>query len=402
MLEFHSGSSNAVNSKSAMRECVDHSFGEGGGSECSVLIVHATMGHNFAQMAAAAKEACPNAEFIGCTGSGVIGREGVSEAMRAMAVMALTGDDVAVACVDGLTGANSAELGEQVARALKEQKDGINMIYVLTAGLDLSGDRVIDGIETVFGPEVPIFGATAADNGKAKGTFQFHGDAVLEQAVILVGMADPSLEVFSGVHHGSIPVEGITFEVTKSKDNEVIELNGEPAWPALLSRLGLAAEETEAADALPITGLGMQLEPEEQAVYDNPQILRVPIKVAADHQSFCLPTSVPEGTKYVLMQRDEQYIFEGIDRLMQRMVNELDGRRPVAVFHADCMARGRHMFNRVLKDEIIAKMQYPLCGDEVVPWLGVYGYSEYCRFAGRNRFHSYTTSLFPIMRRESA
>ena len=84
------------------------------------------------------------------------------------------------------------------------------------------------------------------------------------------------------------------------------------------------------------------------------------------------------------------------------MVTELDGRQPVAVFHADCMARGRHMFNRVLKDEIIAKMQHPLCGDDVVPWLGVYGYSEYCRFAGKNRFHSYTTSLFPIVRREAA
>jgi small ligand-binding sensory domain FIST len=100
------------------------------------------------------------------------------------------------------------------------------------------------------------------------------------------------------------------------------------------------------------------------------------------------------------MQRDEQYIFDGVERLMQRMKDDLEGRRPVAVFHADCMARGRHMFNRVLKDEIIAKMQYPLCGEEVVPWLGVYGYSEYCRFAGKNQFHSYTTSLFPIVRRE--
>ncbi len=401
MLEFHSGSSSAVNSTSAVRECVDHAFGEGGGADCRLLVVHATMGHNFAQMSAAAREACPGAEIVGCSGTGIIGREGVSEAMRAMAVMAITGDDYAVAAADGLTGANSARMGEEVAGAIKAKKDGINMIYVLTAGLDLAGDRIIEGIEEVFGPDVPIFGATAADNGKARGTFQFHGGEVMEGGVILVGFADPSLEVIMGVHHGSVPVEGMTFEVTKSEDNRIIELDGNPAWPALMAKLGLSPD-TELAETVSITGLGIELGPEDQRAYDNPQILRVPIKVADDHQSFCLPTTCAEGTKVVLMQRDEQYIFDGVDRLMERMVAELNGRRPVAVFHADCMARGRHMFNRVLKDEIIAKMQHPLCGDEVVPWLGVYGFSEYCRFAGKNRFHSYTTSLFSIVRRDGA
>ena len=402
MLEFYSGSSNAVNSKAAIHECIDHAFADRDKADCRLLVVHSTVGHNFAQMAAGAKEACPAAEIIGCTGSGVIGREGVSEAMRAMAVMAITGDEFTVAASDGLNGANSAELGEALARQVKAGHPDTNMIYILSAGLDLSGDKVIEGIESVFGADLPIFGATAADNGKAKGTYQFHGQEVMENGLVLLGLADPGLEVLSGVHHGSIPVEGAIFEVTKSKDNQVIELDGKPAWPALLERFGLPPESTDPADTLPITGLGEQLTDQDQAAYDNPQILRVPIKISEDHQSFYLPTSVPEGTKYQLMQRDEQYIFDGVERLIERMQNDLAGRRPVAVFHADCMARGRLMFNRVLKDEIIAKMQYPICGDDVVPWLGIYGFSEYCRFAGKNRFHSYTTSLYPIVRRESA
>jgi len=402
MLEFHSGSSTAVNSKSAVEECVSNAPSEDDGAACRVLVIHTTMGHNFPQMAEAAAAACPNAEIVGCTGSGVIGREGVSEAMRAMAVMAITGDEVAVAVADGLNGTNSAELGEAAARELQAKDAGITMIYVLSAGLDLCGDRVIDGIEAVFGPEVPIFGATAADNGKAKGTFQFHGPEVTEHGLILVGFSDPSLEVMAGVHHGSIPVEGAHFEVTKSDGNRVIELDGQPAWPTLLGRLGLSAEDTDPADALPIAGLGRDLGPDESAEYANPQILTVPVMVSDDRQSFYIPTSAPEGTQFVLMQRDEHYIFDGVDRLMARMVAELNGRRPAAVFHADCMARGRHMFNRVLKDEIIARMQHPIGGDDGVPWLGVYGFSEFCRLAGKNRFHSYTTSLFPIVRREDA
>ena len=139
---------------------------------------------------------------------------------------------------------------------------------------------------------------------------------------------------------------------------------------------------------------------EDQAEYDNPQILRVPLIVSEDFQSFLWPVRCAEGTKVVLMQRDEQLIFDGVDRMMTRIGKALKGRKPVAVLHADCMARGRLMFNRVLKDEIIAKLQYPISGDEGVPWLGVYGYSEYAPLAGRNRFHSYTTSLFSLVRKE--
>lgn len=398
MLEFQSGSSNAVNPKSAVRESLDRAFGEGGGNQCDLLMVYATVGHNFPQLIAAAREACPDASIVGASGSGVIASEGVSETMRSMAVMAITGEEISVASGSGLNGRTSEAVAMSTAQDLKAQSDDISMIYILTAGLDLAGDKVIAGIEAVFGPEITVFGLTAADNGKAKRTFQFHDDEVMEDGLILVGFSDPSLELVTGVHHGSVPLDSMTFEVTKSDANQVLELDGQPAWPALMSKLGLPAE-TPAADALPIAGLGEDLNGDESDAYDNPQILRVPIKVSEDNQSFYLPTSVDVGTKYVLMQRDEKYIFDGLDRLMDRLGTELAGRKPIAVFHADCMARGRLMFNRVLKDEIIAKMQYPLCGEEVVPWLGIYGFSEYARLAGKNRFHSYTTSLFPIVRK---
>ena len=149
MLNFHSGLSNSVNSKTAVIECLSNAFDGSENSDCNLLVIHSTVGHNFPQMLAAAKEACPAAEIIGCTGSGVIGREGVSKSMCAMALMALSGDEFAVAVRDGLDGGNSASLAEDAAKELKEKKDGINMIYILSAGLDLSGDKVIDGVEAV-------------------------------------------------------------------------------------------------------------------------------------------------------------------------------------------------------------------------------------------------------------
>ena len=401
MLNFYSGSSNAVNTATAMRESLDLAFGEGGGGDADLLVLHATMGHNFPQLLAAARDACPKARIIGCSGSGVIAHEGVSENMRALAAMAVTGDEIAVATAEGLTGGNSFEVAAEAAEKLKAERDGIQFIYILTAGLDLSGNRVIAGVESVFGTDTALFGATSADNGKAKRSFQIADDKVVEDGILLVGFADPTLELICGVHHGSLPLEGTTMEVTKANANEIIELDGQPAWPTLMGKLGLGAE-AEPGETLPIAGVGEKLSDDDQAAYDNSHILRVPIGVADDHQSFYLPVAPDEGTQLTLVQRDEDHIFDGLDRLMGRIGEQLGERRPAAVFHADCMARGRLTFDRVLKDEIIAKMHHPICRGEKVPWLGVYGFSEYCRIADVNWFHSYTTALYMLVRKEAA
>jgi hypothetical protein len=366
-----------------------------------LLVIHSTVGHNFGQALAAAKAACPNAQIVGCSGAGVIGREGVSENMRAMAMMAIKGPDLAVASADGLSAGTSRAVATKAAEDLKAANSGITLIYCLTSGLNVRGDEVIAGIESVFGSDMPIIGATAADNGKAARTFQFHNDQVMEDGIVLVGFADPTLELVMGIHHGSVPMEGMTMQVTKSDDNRILELDGEPAWPALMGKVGLPID-TPPAECMGISGLGIGLETPEQKAYDNPQVLRATFEVSEDNQTFSWPTSCPEGSKVVLMQRDEDLIFNGVDRMTARMNEAYNGRKPEAVFHADCMARGRLTFDRVLKDEIMAKIQHPICGGDEIPWLGFYGYSEYAPIAGRNEFHSFTTSVFSLVRKAAA
>jgi len=400
MLEFSSGLSTAVHSQAAVRECLESALGDSHDG-CDLIVLHTTVGHNFAQVLSAARAECPGARIVGCTGSGVIGHEGVSEKMRAMAIMAIRGSEFGVAGADGLNSHNSLSVATDTAENLRTQRNDISIVYCLTSGLDICGDDIIAGIESVFGRDVPIIGATSADNGKAARTFQFLDEQVMDNGIVLVGLADPSLELRSGIHHGSIPLDGMSFVVTKSDGNRIIELDGQPAWPTLVGKVGLPAD-TPPSGAMGIVGLGVDLSPEDQDAYDNPQILRVPLVVSDDFKSFLWPVRCEEGTTVILMQRDEQLIFDGVDRLVGRLDHALEGRRPVAVFHADCMARGRLMFDRVLKDEIITKLQQPICGDSVVPWLGVYGFSEYAPLAGQNRFHSYTTSLFALVRKTAA
>jgi small ligand-binding sensory domain FIST len=69
------------------------------------------------------------------------------------------------------------------------------------------------------------------------------------------------------------------------------------------------------------------------------------------------------------------------------------------VFQTDCLLRGRSIFDKVMKDEIIAMMQNAFSNDgEIPPWLGMYGFGEFCPIGGQNLFHTYTTSLLVLYR----
>ncbi len=237
MLEFYSGSSSAVNSKTAVSESVELATGETSVPDCSVLIIYFTVGHNFQQIIDQANECCPNASIVGCSGSGIISSEGVNESMRALGVMLIKGPEVHVTGTTGLDSTNGFDLASQCAQELQNASGDINMIHLLTSGIPVAGNQVIDGVESVFGKDVMLFGGCSADNGKAKTTFQFIDGEVVENGIIMVGFSDPTLEVLPAVHHGSVPV-GDEFVVTKSDGNLILELDNRPAWHVLMERLG--------------------------------------------------------------------------------------------------------------------------------------------------------------------
>jgi len=367
-------------------------------SSVRLVIMHSTMGHDLAKLIEGAREICPEAEIVGCTGSGAIGRGWVSEAVRSLAVMAITGEEVTSVAMQGTTGENSRDLAAQCAKSLQRQLPATNTIMALAPGLDVDGDAIIEGIESVFGPDVPILGALSGTGASVPRTPLFHGGEILEDAMILVGLGDPELELVQAAHHGNLPHDEYRFTVTKAEGNRVDELDGRPAWPVVMDSLDLP-HTTHPVEVICLLGLGMDLEGAAQEEYDNAQLMRAPLHLSEDGGSFFTQAAVPEGQVLVSCQRDEDHIFQGVDRMTKRLKERLGGRLPVAVFQSDCMARGRMSADTVSKDEINSTIQNQLIGDEPVPWLGVYGFAEFAVLDGRNCFHNYTTALSVLVRR---
>ena len=152
-------------------------------------------------------------------------------------------------------------------------------------------------------------------------------------------------------------------------------------------------------DTIPIGALAEELPPALAAEYGNGHLLRV-VTHHTDAGEIIYATDSAPGTRLWLTVRDEERIFADMDRMLDAMRSRAPGRTPVAVFQADCLARGRRLFNRVMKEELVHRMQQPFAHDgQVPPWFGMYGFGEYARLGGRNTYHNYTTALAALYRR---
>ena len=401
MLSFYSASARIVNSRRAIADCLESALAEANAYlDCRVIIIYAGLGHDYEAMMDEAKTICPNAQIFGGSGCAVIGPEGVTETLKCCAIMAICGPESEICCAYTplVTGETSLACATKMAQELKEKAPNINMIKIMASGIDIACDQLILGIESVFGNHIPIFGATSSDVMQGKINYQMLDGQTTEHGAFMVGFADPTLEVITQATHGFFAL-GEPMTVTKSDGNKIHELNGKPAWPIYADRLGLCPDTATLGDSIPIGAMAEALPPDDAKAYRNPHILRV-ITHKNDDGTLYYPCFCPEGTKLWLTTRDEEAIFRDLELMVSDIIKTAENKKLVAVFHADCLARGRAVFGQIFKDEIVNLMQAPFRSDtEPLQWLGIYGFGEFAKLNGENQFHNYTTALYTIYRK---
>jgi len=320
---------------------------------------------NFKELLNEAHQLSPNAQVVGCTCAGIIGKEGPNESLRALGIMAIKGpkEEFAVSGLAFNADVDNTETASQLARDLKNKNPEINMVFC-HSGIFQSSRRLIEGIESVFGTDIPIVGGVSIDNMKLISNFQFIGEQVIEQGAILIGFADPSFELIYLGNHG-FDVIGKPFMVTQSEDEHIMEMDGRQPWKSWTERLGMP-ENSAAIDLLSFAPLATDLPEELHEEYGSPYLIFGGMKLPDG--TLYANRKIQEGSRLWLTRRNEKKILEEVDRMMVQILERCAGRKPVAVFHADCAARGKLLFNRIIKDEIVSRIQYPLCEDESIPW----------------------------------
>lgn len=398
MLNFHSANVRIANGARAVDECLEIAFGNEVPSDCRVVMVNVTIGHSLEKIAGALTSKLPGVTVLGNSCAGVIGRAGVGESMHDIALIAVSGPEKEVACssVDEMYGHNSYEKGLELAKGLKSKIPDAKAVYLLCPGIDISADLVIKAFDEVFGNDITIFGGTSSDNMRALANYQCVGNKITEHGAWAVGFADPTLDGITRATHG-FTVYGEPMVVTKSEGNRIIEIDGKPAWQVFTSRLGLDSSAT-CANTIPIGALAAALPDAVAEEYGNSHILRAALKFEADGTTY-YPTTCPVGTTLYLTMRDEELIFSEQKRVLEHLKSIIKDRRPVAVFQTDCLARGRLLFNRIIKDELITMLHSELSGNgDVPPWFGMYAFGEFARLGGKNEYHNYSTALLVLYR----
>lgn len=390
-INFSSSFSSAVNSKRAVTDCVEHLPN----TPPDILFFHATIGHDMPSLVAAFKDALPETRLYGCSCAGVVGVGEHTEAMQGLAVLAMDDPSGQVFAasrpkVDGLT---SFETGRALGQELAPHSPRQLLLY--SPGMDVAGDQLLRGLETELG-EIPIFGGYASDNMQALQCFQVLDGEIAEQGVLAIAFCDPDMHMVSMATHG-FPTVGEPGTVTRAEGNRIHEIDGISAWTWFTNQLQLPADTTF-LETIPVGAIAEPLAPDAAKAYDNEMILRVISGRTEDGGGILYPVDCAVGTKLWLTRRDEEEIFEKMETTMKRLLAGFEGRKPVAVFHADCGARGRLAFGHVHKEELIDIMQRPVFGIAPCEWIGMYGLGEFAPLHGTNAFHNYTTALGILVR----
>ena len=400
LLRFYSANVRIANSKRAVDECLEIAFGEDIPQDCRIAVVNATLGHSLERLASRLKEHIPGVTVLGSSCSGVTGRDGVGESMNDIALMMVCGpsEECGYATVGGIYGTNAYEKGLELANSLKSKTPDAKAVYLLCPGIDIANDLVLNAFDEVFGPEITIFGGTSSDNMRGLINHQYTGDEMTERGAWVIGFADKTLKAITRATHG-FTAYGDPIIVTKVEGNRIYELNGKPAWQEYTRLLGVNPKpETFCEETIPIGALAEKLPPELAEEYGNPHILRAITKYYEDG-SIYNATTCKAGLELWLTMRNEELIFSEQQRALDFLKDKISSGTPVAVFQTDCLARGRYLFNKVIKDEIITMMHSALStGGDVPPWLGMYGFGEYTRLGGKNCYHNYSTALMVLFR----
>lgn len=181
--------------------------------------------------------------------------------------------------------ANSFDFGKQVGSYIKKQYEKFSVI-IGASGLDLDGQRFVEGIKETAGNNIDMFGGLAGDDGKFEETFVFDENSVSNSGANLI-VFDSSKINLSGMATSGWVGLGMSLTITKSNGNVVYTINNKPALDVYLEYLNI-----DIAD-MPLIGVEYPLLIKRN---NNIDVLRAVTGIDKNDRSLLFAGSVPEGS----------------------------------------------------------------------------------------------------------
>jgi hypothetical protein len=377
----------------AGHEAAEQALKKAGLEKPDFVFMFATVGYDQRSLLQAVREATGGALLCGCSGDGTISGDDADESNFSVVVMAISSEELR--WTNGLATGLSADswtAGQRVAQSLSSDlsADAVGL-FVFPDGLTANVDQFLAGLEGNLPSDrfLPIWGGATADNLAVRQTYQYCDDEVVSDGVayaLLSGEALPAWTI--GISY--IPIGGER-TVTRSQGNVIYEIDGKPALEVLQEYLPGRVLADDWGRYVLTLALCFRA---PSYMKDDEYIFRAVLSVNATDGSVTLATEIPEGTSIWFSSRDQEKVTTGLDRMADRIKQELGGAQPKLVFHFDCTARGKIMFRDQEKLRILRRFRQSV--DPDVPWAGFHSYGEIGPVGQHNSYHNYTAVVLAL------
>jgi hypothetical protein len=239
---------------------------------------------------------------------------------------------------------------------------------------------LIEGMEKSLGFFPALSGAGMMGDFTNSPSWQWIGRKMVERHALAL-VFDEHVRVDTATIHGCRPITGY-YTVTRSDQQTILEINGEPALPFIDRLLG-SSIPPESYPFFLILGINKG---DKWAEFDEYNYInRLCLALDREREGLVMfETDMVEGTEFQIMHRslNLDYMVPAIEGLFEK----LDGRRPVFAFYIDCA--GRAAAYAGLDQEDAIRVQEVVAGR--VPLLGVYTGVEIGSVMGRSRALDWT------------
>lgn len=360
--------------------------GAAGRGPCDLILLFATARHDTALLRAAVVSVLGDQALV--VGGGAVGgisneRFGYVGDQAVLAAFWLEGADCRFFAEGGLEAdetASGERLGRQFAAAGIKPHDPVLLFYdaIDRSGGDLRlvmATYLLDGIEKGLGFVPKLVGAGLQGDIMCAPARQCVGDRIDAHHALALAFGG-ELRMDTAIMHGCRPVTGY-YTVTRADRQTILEIDGQPALPFVMSLMGPSAS----VDDLPfflVLGVnkGDKWADFDEHMYANRLCLAV--DKARDGVVMFEP-DMTEGIEFQVMQRslDLEYMEPRIEGLFRG----LGGREPVFALYIDCAGRAAGYSGMEADDaEVVQRVV-----NGRVPLLGLYTGVEIAPIMGRSR-----------------
>jgi hypothetical protein len=310
------------------------------------------------------QEFYPNAQLVGCSSSGNILGEEISSAPIVGTAICLEHGYVKVVSKSFTQDDNQQVMTKELVESLPQED--LKHIFILSDGLNINGSALAEGVNEAVKNEISTTGGLAGDGTDFQETWVLADDEVKQNKVVAIGFYGQELTVESGCYSGWDEF-GIFRRITKSKNNVLYEIDGEPALELYKKYLGVYASD------LPSSALDFPISIKKDN--DAEPIIRTILGINEEENSLTFAGDVPEGYLARLMKTNIDGLVDGSEIAAQQ-IDKINDKTALGLV-VSCV--GRRLVLKQLTDEELESIGATLGTN--VQLVGFYSYGELAPFS---------------------